>query len=102
MSKKNKYGEGPVYLRITCDGHRAEVSVRIFVEPSKWQPARGRVRGNSPLVREGQRIMAGQPIAIARKNRIEFYVGNYLDKIYRNPDGYVDCICELPKAAPEY
>jgi len=54
-----------------------------------------------PLVSEGQRIIAGQPIAIARQNRIEFYVSNYLGQIFRNPAAYVDCICELPKEKPE-
>ena len=50
-----------------------------------------------PLVQERQMIKAGQPIAIAREKRIAFFVSNYLNKIFRNPDGYVDCVCELPK-----
>lgn len=50
-----------------------------------------------PLVHEGQQVKAGQPIAIAREKRIAFFVSNYLNRIFRNPDGYVDCICELPK-----
>jgi hypothetical protein len=49
------------------------------------------------LVKEGQLIDAGQPIAIAKGNRISFYVSNFLNKIFRNPDAYVDCICELQK-----
>ena len=51
VTKQNKDGEAPVYLRITCDGQRAEVSIRVFVAPSKWQSARGRVRGNSEEAR---------------------------------------------------
>jgi hypothetical protein len=49
-----------------------------------------------PLVQEGQMIKAGQAIAIAREQRIAFYVSNYLNRIFRNPDAYVDCVCELP------
>lgn len=52
------------------------------------------------LVHEGQPVKSGQPIAIAREDRIEFYVANYLGRQLRNPDVYVDCVCELPKAVP--
>ena len=48
------------------------------------------------LVHEGQPVKAGQPIAIAREDRIEFFVGNYLGRQFRNPDAYVECVCELP------
>jgi len=50
------------------------------------------------LVQEGQPVKSGQPIAIARERPIEFFVPNYLGRQFRNPDAYVDCICELPKA----
>jgi hypothetical protein len=53
------------------------------------------------LVQEGQPVKSGQPIAIARECRIEFYVANYLGRQFRNPDAYVDCVCELPKGAPQ-
>jgi hypothetical protein len=49
------------------------------------------------LVQEGQIVKAGQAIAIAREQRIAFFVSNYLKRIFRNPDWYVDCVCELPK-----
>jgi hypothetical protein len=49
------------------------------------------------LVHEGQLVKSGQPIAIAREDRIEFFVANYLGRQFRNPDAYVDCVCELPK-----
>jgi len=51
------------------------------------------------LVHEGEPVKAGQPIAIAGEDRIEFFVGNYLGRQFRNPDAYVDCVCELPKVA---
>jgi hypothetical protein len=50
------------------------------------------------LVHEGQPVKSGQPIAIAREDRIEFFAANYLGRQFRNPDAYVDCVCELPKA----
>ncbi len=53
------------------------------------------------LVQEGQPVKSGQPIAIAREGRIEFFVANYLGRQFRNPDTYVDCVCELPKATPQ-
>lgn len=46
QNKKTKEGVAPVYLRITCDGRRSEVSTRVFIEPAKWNPAKGRVKGN--------------------------------------------------------
>jgi hypothetical protein len=56
---------------------------------------------NRALVQEGQRVNAGQQIAIAREGRIEFFVSNYLGRIFRHPDAYVDCVCELAKATGE-
>ena len=53
------------------------------------------------LVKEGQLVQAGQAIAIATEKRISFYVSNFLNKIFRNPDAYVDCVCELPKPAQQ-
>lgn len=45
QTRNNKDGQAPVYLRITCDSKRSEVSVKIFVDPSKWHPAKGRIKG---------------------------------------------------------
>lgn len=38
-------------MRITCDHKRAEVSVKVFVEPTKWNPAKGRVKGTTEEAR---------------------------------------------------
>lgn len=46
-SRKNDEGQVAVYLRITCDGKRSEVSIKIYVDPGKWLPAKGRVKGNT-------------------------------------------------------
>jgi len=50
-SRKNKDGQAPIYLRITCDQKRAEVSVKVFVEPTKWNPAKGRIKGTTEEAR---------------------------------------------------
>jgi site-specific recombinase XerD len=50
-NKQTKDGEVPVYLRITCNGRRIEVSVKISLDPSKWNPAKGRVKGNTEEAR---------------------------------------------------
>src|SRR5580700_3415446 len=40
-----------INLRITVDGDRTEISTKCVVEPSKWNPAKGRVNGNTEDVR---------------------------------------------------
>jgi len=47
QNRNNSDGLAPVYLRIACDGKRSEISVKILVDPGKWNPAKGRVKGNS-------------------------------------------------------
>jgi site-specific recombinase XerD len=47
QNRNSKEGFAPVYLRITCDGKRSEVSTRVYVDPCKWNPVKGRVKGNS-------------------------------------------------------
>ncbi len=44
-SKRNSEGKVPVYLRITCDGKRCEISTKAYVDPEKWNPEKGRVNG---------------------------------------------------------
>lgn len=36
-----------IYLRITVDGGRKEISTKCLTDPSKWNSARGRVSGNT-------------------------------------------------------
>src|SRR5919202_465135 len=42
---KDSKGARPVYLRITVDGKRTELSTKIECEPGKWNPAAGRAKG---------------------------------------------------------
>jgi len=52
--KKNKLTSHkllPVYLRVTIDGQRFEVSTQRFIEPGKWSLESGKVKGNSEEAR---------------------------------------------------
>jgi hypothetical protein len=46
LNKKNKNGKAPVYMRITVDGKRTEITTKIYVDPERWNAAKGRVKGN--------------------------------------------------------
>jgi site-specific recombinase XerD len=41
----------PIYCRITVNGRRAEISMKRFIEPSKWITAAGAAKGNSEEAR---------------------------------------------------
>jgi DNA-binding ferritin-like protein len=49
-SRNKKNPKLPVYLRITVDGKRAELSTKEYVEADKWNNEKGRVKGNSEAV----------------------------------------------------
>jgi hypothetical protein len=49
-------GNSIVYIRITADGSRTEVSTKITVSQSKWDPNKGRVKGTND---ESKRINGG-------------------------------------------
>lgn len=40
-----------IYLRVTINGQRFEVSTGRYVEPTKWSPESGKVKGNSEAAR---------------------------------------------------
>lgn len=44
-AKSSKDGLTPIYLRVTIDGQRIELSTSKFVEKSKWNPDAGKVKG---------------------------------------------------------
>lgn len=50
-SKEDKAGEVPIYLRITVNGKRAEVSTNRKVEVSKWDSDTQRAKGRSESAR---------------------------------------------------
>ena len=50
-SKSSKNGLTPIYLRITIDGARIELSTSKFIEQSKWNNSSGKVKGNTEEAR---------------------------------------------------
>ena len=50
-SKIDKKGLAPIYLRITVDGERAEITVNRKVNPNKWDSRLQRVVGRSELAK---------------------------------------------------
>lgn len=47
-SKTNAAGMTPLYARVTYLGKRSEISLTLKVDPTKWDPKIGFVKGNSP------------------------------------------------------
>ena len=50
--KANKDGSVPVYLRITLDGKRAELSAKTFVDATDWNKSKGRLKGTHAEARD--------------------------------------------------
>lgn len=48
----DKSGKALLYLRITVDGRRAELSIRRKVDIAKWDTTKEKLRGNTPELRE--------------------------------------------------
>lgn len=52
--KKTGMNEGktlPIYLRVTIEGQRFEVSTNRYIEPAKWFSSAGKVKGNNEEAR---------------------------------------------------
>lgn len=47
--KLKRDGNAPIYLRITINGTRAELSTKIDAHPSKWDAKKGLIKGKDPL-----------------------------------------------------
>ncbi|WP_169712688.1 Arm DNA-binding domain-containing protein [Algoriphagus faecimaris] len=43
--KIKKDGKAPVYLRITINGTRSEVSTKVAISPTKWEYKKELIRG---------------------------------------------------------
>ncbi len=68
--KKDNNGEVPIYLRITINGERAEISTNRKVDPSLWDKYSGRALGRS----EGARIINASLVTLLGK--VEKYISN--------------------------
>ena len=55
-SRQVKHGDATVYLRITADGTRTEVSTKVNVYKIKWDTLKGRVKGTTD---ESRRLNLG-------------------------------------------
>jgi site-specific recombinase XerD len=53
----DKNGLAPLYIRITVNGRRSELSLKRKINPEKWHPQAGKMKGTSPDVRELNRFM---------------------------------------------
>jgi integrase len=49
-SRKNAKGESQIYLRVTVDGKRREVSLSRSIDPSRWDQNKQRGKGNSEAI----------------------------------------------------
>jgi Arm domain-containing DNA-binding protein len=49
--KLNKKGEAPIFLRVTVNGKRAEISTKQFVLPEKWNNQASQIKGTKEEVR---------------------------------------------------
>ncbi|MFT6931286.1 MAG: integrase [Sediminicola sp.] len=56
-SNEDKHGNVPIYLRITVNGQRSEMSINRKVSASRWNNEAGKLRGTSAEVRELNRFM---------------------------------------------
>ena len=50
-SKKNEFGQAPIYARITINEVRTEFSIKRFIEPEKWINKAGIAKGNTEDIR---------------------------------------------------
>ena len=51
IANQSKNGLLPIYLRITIDGKRIELSTGKFIEKSKWIVAAAKIMGNTEQAR---------------------------------------------------
>jgi len=52
---KNKLA--PIYMRITVDGKRCELSIKRKVDPTKWNPLAGKLKGSNQKSKELNRYL---------------------------------------------
>ncbi len=56
-SRLDKNRKCLIFLRITVDRPRAEISLKRKVLPNEWNSASGRVKGSKPQVKELNRFL---------------------------------------------
>ncbi len=58
-SRVDKNGMTLIYLRITVNGKRSEISLQRKVRPERWDSKKGRVRGTIPSTQELNQFLDG-------------------------------------------
>lgn len=56
-SNMDKYGKVPIYLRITVNGQRSEMSIKKKIQLKNWNPDTGSMRGKSAETRDFNRYL---------------------------------------------
>ncbi len=56
-SDKNKKGKVPLFLRITVDGRRSELSLKRKIDPLAWNSFSGMVKGSRPQTKQLNRFL---------------------------------------------
>ncbi|HET8837666.1 MAG TPA: Arm DNA-binding domain-containing protein [Flavobacteriaceae bacterium] len=51
-SKQDAQGKAPIYLRITVDGKRSEISCKRAIEITKWSKEANKAIGRTEEIRE--------------------------------------------------
>jgi integrase/recombinase XerD len=76
-NKASASGACPIYVRITIDGQRSEISTGIFIAPEQWNVAGQRLKGNS-----GQSRSDNTKLLEMRK-KIYLYHSDLTEKVER-------------------
>jgi site-specific recombinase XerD len=76
-----RHGEAPIYIRITIDGKRTEISTKKFVCPEKWNSEGQSVKGNNE---EARRLNQYLRMMIGEIEKIHFKISN--DDVIATPD----------------
>jgi len=50
--RTNSDGEAPIFLRITINGKRAEISIKRYIDPNKWDNKANKAKGNKPEIKK--------------------------------------------------
>jgi len=74
-------GEAPIYIRITIDGKRTEISTKKFISPEKWNSEGQSVKGNNEEARKLNQYLR---MMIGEIEKIHFKISN--DDVIATPD----------------
>lgn len=87
----DKDGNAPIYLRITVNGKRSELSIKRKVLLKKWNSEGGKVRGTTNDVRELNRYMDAIRVRVQKieenlSNNQELITSNIIKNIFLGKD----------------